>query len=313
VKRAAGRASNNEHDPSLREPSSVNVRAPSAIGRVVVVALALVLVAIAAAPARADKVDDLMRDLKSGGDYKVRLSAALSLAKLGDKRAIPAFVTALGDSDKTVRGAAAVALGKLVDAKTPAATKTQVAKALTTMIGKESSDSVKKQAEKTLATINAIGATTTVSAGAVYIDIGPMSSKATGADNDKLRALMKATTEKAFKAKGQPMITVWPGGKSPTRKDLDGKKASGFHVDGTLTELSVKQKGAAATVSCKVSMLIATYPEKSVFGFLNGGANVTASSDAADIALAGQDCLAAVVEDLAIKKIIPTIKIKAGL
>jgi hypothetical protein len=50
-----------------------------------------------------------------------------------------------------------------------------------------------------------------------------------------------------------------------------------------------------------------------VFGFLNGGASVTASSDPSDIKLAGEDCLAAVVEDLVAKKIIPTIKIKAGL
>lgn len=280
--------------------------------------LALAFVAALAAPARADKVDELVRDLKTGGDYKIRLSAALSLAKLGDKRAIPAFVIALNDKDKTVRGAAAVALGKLVDATTSGPQKAQVEKALATMIEKESSDSVKKQAEKSLQTIKAIGAgsstsTQTVASGAVFIDVGPMSSKSESGDNTKLKGLMRSTVEKTFKSKGQPMTTAWPGGKSPTRKDLDAKKASGFHVDGTLTELTVKEKGASATVSCKVSMLIATYPEKSVFGFLNGGATVTASADATDIRLASEDCLAAVVEDLVAKKIIPTIKIKAGL
>lgn len=279
--------------------------------------LALAIIAALVAPARADKVDDLVRDLKTGGDYKVRLSAALSLAKLGDKRAIPAFQSALFDKDKTVRGAAAVSLGKLVDATTPEPKRAQIMKDLTTMIAKESSDSVKKQAEKSLATIKAIdgggGSSTTVASGSVFVDIGPMSSKSESGDNTKLKTLMRSTTEKTFKSKGQPMMIAWPGGKSPTRKDLDAKKVAGFHVDGTLTELTVKEKGAAATVSCKVSMLIATFPEKSVFGFLNGGASVTASSDASDIKLAGEDCLAAVVEDLVAKKIIPTIKIKAGL
>lgn len=280
--------------------------------------IALALIAALAAPARADKVDDLIRDLKTGGDYKVRLSAALSLAKLGDQRAIPAFQIALKDSDKTVRGASAVALGKLVDATTPEPKRDQIVKALSDMIAKETSDSVKKQAEKSLQSIKAIGggggsSTQTVGAGAVYVDVGPMSSKSESGDNTKLKALMRSTTEKTFKSKGQPMMLTWPGGKSPTRKDLDAKKASGFHVDGTLTELTVKEKGSSATVSCKVSMLIATYPEKSVFGFLNGGASVTASSDETDIKLASEDCLAAVVEDLVAKKIIPTIKIKAGL
>ena len=57
--------------------------------RILVFAVAM-LCALAGA-ARADNVDTLMRDLKSGSDYKVRLSAALSLAKLNNKRAIPAF------------------------------------------------------------------------------------------------------------------------------------------------------------------------------------------------------------------------------
>lgn len=280
------------------------------------IAVTIALLCVLASAARADNVDDLMRDLKGGSDYKVRLSAALSLAKLNNKRAIPAFVVALSDSDKTVRGASAVALGKLIDATVSSAQRNQVKAALERMIAKESSDSAKKQAQKTLEMINAMGAGGTAPAtttSSVYVDIGPMSSKADKGDNVKLRALMKKTTEKTFGSKGKELAIAWPGGKSPTRKDLDAKKVSGFHVDGTLTEMTVKEKGSAATVSCKVSMLIATFPEKSVFGFLNGGANVSASNDAADIALAGEDCLAAVVEDLVAKKIIPTIKIKAGV
>ncbi len=265
------------------------------------------------ATARADNVDALIRDLKTGSDYKIRLSAALSLAKLGDKRAIAGFVVALSDTDKTVRGAAAVGLGKLVDASTPKGQRAQVVKALDALIGRETSDSVKKQAEKSAQIIRALdggggGALT----GAVFVDVGPMSAKAEPAA--KLRALMKKTIEKEFGAKAQGvMMIAWPGGKSPSRKDLDAKKVGGYHVDGTLTEVTVKEKGSSATVSCKVSMLIATFPEKSVFGFLNGGASVTASSDPSDIELAKEDCLSAVVSDLVAKKIIPTIKIKAGL
>jgi len=280
------------------------------------IAVAFALLCVLATAARADNVDDLMRDLKGGSDYKVRLSAALSLAKLNNKRAIPAFVIALSDSDKTVRGASAVALGKLIDATVSSAQRNQVKAALERMIGKESSDSAKKQAQKTLDMISALGSGGSpppAATSSVYVDIGPMSAKADKGDNVKLRALMKKTTEKTFGSKGKELAIAWPGGKSPTRKDLDAKKVSGFHVDGTLTEMTVKEKGSAATVSCKVSMLIATYPEKSVFGFLNGGANVSASNDASDIALAGEDCLAAVVEDLVAKKIIPTIKIKAGV
>lgn len=287
----------------------MNLRAAS----VRAIAVVILVLGVVAAPARADNVDTLISDLKSGSDYKVRLSAALSLAKLGEKRAIPAFIVALSDKDKTVRGAAALALGKLIDARTSAAQRTQVQTALERVVAKESSEVVKNQALKALTTIKAIGSTAVAVTGSVYIDVGPMSSKAKDGDNVKLKALMKKTAEKTFGAKGKDLMVTWPGGKVPTRKDLDAKKVSGFHVDGTLTELLVKRKGSAATVTCKVSMLIATYPEKSVFAFLDGGASVTASDDATDIRLAGEDCLAAVVEDLVAKKMIPTIRIKAGV
>jgi hypothetical protein len=57
-------------------------------------------------------------------------------------------------------------------------------------------------------------------------------------------------------------------------------------------------------------MLLADFPDKSVFGFLNGGANVQGSTSDKDIALGTQDCIQAVVEDLITKKIVPTIKTK---
>ena len=55
-------------------------------------------------------------------------------------------------------------------------------------------------------------------------------------------------------------------------------------------------------------MLLASFPDKSVFGFLNGGAKVQGSASPSDIELASEDCVSAVVEDLIAKKIVPTIK-----
>ncbi len=59
-------------------------------------------------------------------------------------------------------------------------------------------------------------------------------------------------------------------------------------------------------------MLLAEFPSKSMFGFLNGGATVTAGASQRDQDLAAQDCVQAVVEDLVAKKIIPTICTKAS-
>ena len=74
-----------------------------------VVAVAL---AMFAAPARADSVDDLTKQLSSSNE-KARVSATVSLARLGDKRSLKPLVTALHDPSAEVRAIAAVALGKL--------------------------------------------------------------------------------------------------------------------------------------------------------------------------------------------------------
>src|SRR5262245_35429828 len=64
--------------------------------------------------AHADGVDTLVKQLGDSSS-KVRLAAALNLAKAGDERGIlPLAKTLLADSSSDVRAAAAVALGKLV-------------------------------------------------------------------------------------------------------------------------------------------------------------------------------------------------------
>lgn len=65
-----------------------------------------------ATPAFADSVDDLTKQLASSNE-KSRLSATVSLARLGDKRALKPLVTALHDPSAEVRAIAAAALGKL--------------------------------------------------------------------------------------------------------------------------------------------------------------------------------------------------------
>jgi hypothetical protein len=135
-----------------------------------------------------------------------------------------------------------------------------------------------------------------------------MSSK-TGNNDAKFRALMVKVATQTMAKSASSMQTSWPGG-APTKTVLAQRGVSGFYVDGTLNELKVKTSGSGATISCKVSMLLADFPDKSVFGFLNGGASVTAGTSASDQELAGEDCVQAVIENLIANKIIPTIKSK---
>lgn len=291
--------------------SSRVFRIVRATGLRVATIAALLVVLGHGAPARADNVDELIRQLEKDSSDKVRLSAALNLTKLGDPRAILALANAVGsDSDKAVRGAAAVGLGKLVTDKTKSSVKNLAISALKRAAGSDESDLVKGQAEKAL---KAIGVTGTPGGGAIYVNIGPMASKTGNTSSDtKLKGLMVKIATKTMGKVASNMTLSWPGG-VPTRAQLDAKSTLGFYVDGTLNELKVKASGSFTMVSCKINMLLASFPDKSIFGLLNGGASVQSSGSASDIALAREDCVSAVIEDLIAKKIVPTINSKAGV
>jgi hypothetical protein len=274
---------------------------------------ALVVLFAALSPAHADNVSKLIRDLESD-DYKVRLSATASLGKLGDDRAIEPLISVLQeDKEKSVRGASAVALGKIVTSDTDSDLAEATVEALKYASKKDKQSFVKKQAAKALKKVQkaiaGAGDSGGGGGGGIYVNVGEMSAKI-DEDAETLRALMRKTVEKTFGSKASDWLIKWPGGKTPSKKDL--KEYSAFYVDGTINEVTSKAKGGGIIVTCKVNMLIASFPDKSMFGFLDGKASVSASDDPKDIALAAKDCVAAVVEDLTIKKIIPTIKAKAG-
>lgn len=267
----------------------------------------LAVVALLLGGARADKVDRLSRQLTSAKDDKVRLSAALSLSKLGDERAIPALLEALGDKNRSVRGVSAAALAKVVGASTSKKVRRRVLAALERSGTRDRDAFVRKQAKKAYTSISRARETAPArsAAGGTYVHIGAMSAETDG--GAAMRKLMQKTAAKTFAKRAGDMTTEWPGG-APSRRELSARNVNAFHVDGTLNRLDVRTSGGTATVSCQVSMLLATYPEKSMFGFLKGGAQVQSGTSDRDVRYAREDCVAAVVEDLIARKIIPTIE-----
>ena len=282
----------------------------SRLGHVAAACLAFVAVLVLrSGTARADNVSTLVDQLAHGADYKARLSAAIALSKYSDPRAVQAFIDALGDDDKNVRGAAAIGLSKVVNSQTPKKLVNAAIEALQNAKDNDSSSFVQGQAAKALATLQSLGGGGGSAAG-IYVNVGDMSAKTDEAE--KMRNLMRSTTLRVFSKVATSMSTSWAGGAVPTRKQLDAKGVTGYAVDGTLTELSAKEKSGQEIVSCKVSMYITTFPEKSAFGFASGGASVTATTDPSDVEGAKSDCVSAVVEDLVQHKIVPTIQTRSG-
>jgi hypothetical protein len=90
------------------------------------------------------------------------------------------------------------------------------------------------------------------------------------------------------------------------------ERLPGFHVGATATH-DIQKLGRGIMVTCTVSVIMATYPSKSMFALLNGVASVPAERDVALIARAADECIAAVVSDLVENKVRPELLRKAGL
>jgi hypothetical protein len=281
---------------------------PTSMRSWVLAVLIPVFVLLFQGTAAADTVDRLIVQLKGESDYKLRLSAAITLSKLGDKRAIPALTKALSDSNDGVRGAAAASLGALVDGSTDQKTRKSVLGLLDGLAKRDGSELVRNAAQRAQERIRKVPAQSSPSGG-IYVNIGVMANKAAQSPG-KLKQLMRTTTEQTISKRASSMMTSWPAGGEPSTQQLRANKTSAFYIDGTLVAVETQSKGGSTLVSCKVSMLIASFPEKSMFAFLDGGARVESGSSPSEIQYAQEDCVTAVVEDLVSRKIIPVIQQK---
>jgi hypothetical protein len=277
-----------------------------------VFAFCVLAITMSLGTAWADKIDDLNNDLDNSSD-RVRISAVLALTRMESPRSIPGLVKRLGDTgeSKNIRGLAATALGRIVQNGSPSAAQK---KTVIDALQRAKSDPEPFVSAKADAALSQLGTTTVATpAGGmagVYVNIGPMSSKTNSPMDPKFRAEMEKTAKSTLGKVAPTYQQSWAGGGTPTKAQLQQKKIAGFYVDGTLNSVTVTKSGNTATISCKVNMLLADFPDKNMFGFLNGGANVQGSATQKDIDLGTQDCIQAVIEDLISKKIIPTIKTK---
>ena len=263
----------------------------------------------------ADNLDSLVRELDADSE-RVRLSAVLNLTKLGDPRAIDPLIRVIAnDGDKKVRSAAAVGLGAL-GASASKAQKQKAIAALQKAASGDASEFVKAKAEDSLKKLGTAGGgtgPTPTGGSSIYVNIGPMSSRTgNGTADARFRALIVKTAQSTLTRSAPRMEQKWAGSLPTSVQGFSAKGYSAFFVDGTLNELKVQTSGNTATVSCKISMLLASFPDKAIFGMLNGGAKVQGSAAQKDVDLAGEDCVTAVVEDLIAKKIVPTINSKVS-
>ncbi len=220
------------------------------MSRLVSVGLALALFCCATLSAAQESVDKQIQLLKSSDDFRVRTQAALSLGASANKRSVQPLCSALGDPNRTVRIAAASALGRLALGGK---------ECLQSHLAREQHEAVKASIQRALEKLG--GAAPTIDASTkYYLAVGPAGNDSNAADASER---VRRGVEGAAKTLGGYVLA--PEGETPAQaKALLGKHASvkGFYLAPKVGK--PRYQDGKLTISLSIAML--SYPDKVMLG-----------------------------------------------
>jgi hypothetical protein len=278
----------------------------------------LVVVCARGAPAAADTIDSSVRQLGSSS-YKVRLAAALSLAKSHDPRAVLALADALDkDEEATIRRVSALALEKIVDRRTPDDALELSLDALDKAATSDGDTKVRDTAKKALKALAGLRHAKKARDADksdkpevfVNIDTATDQSNLAPADaSDRLKKVVKKSIEKTGYS------TSWPGG-LPTEAELTSNKSRAYIVASTVKKIDISRSGGQTQIACTVAIRVAPWSgkdggekwEANKAGLASGSAKAMTGNSDREIASGVRDCLEAVAEDVAGRQVVPFLK-----
>ncbi|HEX3757195.1 MAG TPA: HEAT repeat domain-containing protein [Kofleriaceae bacterium] len=278
-----------------------------------------------AGAARADTIDANIHQLKDSS-YKVRLAAVLALSKSHEPRAVIALADALAspqlkDDEPTIRRVAALALGKMIDARTADDARELGLEALADAAANDAD--VKVRATATRAEQDLAGLRhkrpappdrsephTDKPGVFVNVDSATDQSKVAPSDTgERLARVVKKTVERTGYA------TSWPG-PLPTQTELASSHSRAFIVASTVKKIEVSKASRLTQISCKLEIRVAPWSgvdggekwEANKAASASGSAKATTGNSDREIAGGVRDCLEAVAEDVTARQILPFLK-----
>ena len=215
-----------------------------------------------------ERIEMLADLLANDGDYRVRVQAAFSLAKIGDPKVVPFLVEALGDKHPTVRAAAASALGKLgAEEAVPALEKALEDPVESVQEAAREALSLIMKDPKKLAELDAIQPVITDvdfhKVEAVFV-IGAFKNKS-GSPRDDLEKVFKKAMVKHLLDLGMPNSMIVTSGDVPpvALERLEKGKARGFYFTGTLVKLAEAwEEEKRFVVDATMSLACMKYPDQ---------------------------------------------------
>ena len=264
--------------------------------------------------AAADAIDTNVRQLDHDNDYKIRLAAALSLAKSRDARAVLGLAAALRrDDDASIRRVSALALEKMIDARTPEDARELGIDALEQAAKADADPRVRETAERAMKSLSGLRRKRVKSdKPEVFVNIDvttDQSKQLPSGTGDRVTRLLKKSVESTGYA------TSWPGG-LPTSAELASNRSRAFILAGTVKKIEVTKVGSKTQIGCTVAVRVAPWMGKDVgerweanrAASASGSATATTGSRDRDVERGLRECIEAVAEDVASRQVMPFLK-----
>jgi hypothetical protein len=269
--------------------------------------------------ARADSVDTNIRQM-ADSSYKVRLAAALALSKSDDPRAVIALANALQrDLESTIRRVSALALGKMIDARTAENARELGLDALADAASHDADHKVRATALRSQQDLSGLRRrkrdpklAVRGERPGVFVNIDSTSDQSHIAPSDaaeRLARILKRGIERTGYA------TTWPGG-LPTQVELASSRARAFIVASSVKKIEISKVSRQTQVSCKVEIRVAPWSgtdggekwEANKAASASGSAKAMTGNSDREIAGGVRDCLDAVAEDVTTRQVMPFLK-----
>jgi HEAT repeats len=214
-------------------------------------------------------LDELVDQLKTGTDFRVRVSAALQLGKSLTGDAAAPLEAALDDSNASVRAAAAAALKNLGDQKALEVLKAHRG---------DRSEAVRAQVQAAIKSLEE--ERTTGPKTKVLIKLGIMKNES-GVKSKKIEGELADSSRR--KLSELPGVRVLAADGSGNGNGSNSKPSTlpVVMVTGNISELKASREGRSITYSASVEYVLHTMPEQSIAAKVSGRASATASEQEA--------------------------------
>lgn len=285
------------------------------MSRVLAVLAACWLLLLCTRTAAADTIDTNVNQLENGGSYKIRLAAALALSRSRDARAVIALSTALiNDREATLRRVSALALQKMIDARTPDDARELGLDALSQASTIDKDAKVRSTAKAALKVLDGLKRSRgpRTKKPPVFVNVDPtidQSKQLPKGGKEGVMKIVKSGVERTGYA------TSWPGG-LPTSAELSINRSQAFIVASTVKKVSISKSGTQTQIACTVAIRVAPWSgkdggekwEANRAASASGSAKATTGSRPRDIQSGVRDCIEAVAEDVTSRQVVPFLK-----